>query len=66
MCRRDSTWQCSRDFEAKVMALTAAEVNAAFRKYIDPDGLTLVVAADSRKATAAESAGCLLYTSRCV
>ncbi|WP_299065326.1 pitrilysin family protein [Accumulibacter sp.] len=51
------TWQFSKDFEAKVMALTAAEVNAAFRKYIDPDGLTLVVAADSRKAIAAESSG---------
>jgi predicted Zn-dependent peptidase len=31
------------------MALTPEQVNAAFRKYIDPEQLTLVVAGDSQQ-----------------
>lgn len=46
----DRDWQFSKDFEEKVMALTPEQVNAAFRKYIDPEQLTLVVAADASKA----------------
>ncbi|WP_291994596.1 pitrilysin family protein [Candidatus Accumulibacter sp. ACC003] len=42
-------WQFSQDFEDKVKALTPEQVNAAFRKYIDPQQLTLVVAADASK-----------------
>ena len=42
-------WQFSQDFEARVMALTPGEVNAAFRKYIDPKQLTLVVAGDTSR-----------------
>ncbi|MBK8114023.1 MAG: insulinase family protein [Candidatus Accumulibacter sp.] len=42
-------WQFSKDFEARVMALTPEQVNAAFRAYIDPGQLTLVIAGDTRK-----------------
>jgi len=48
-------WEFSKDFEAKIAALSAEQVNAAFRKYIDPERLTLVVAADSRKSQAASA-----------
>jgi predicted Zn-dependent peptidase len=37
------------------MALTAEQVNAAFRKYIDPEQLTLVVAGDASKGRKAAS-----------
>jgi zinc protease len=42
-------WQFSKDFEARVMALTPEQVNAAFRAYIDPGQLTLVIAGDTGK-----------------
>jgi len=42
-------WLYSKDFETRVMALTPEQVNGAFRKYIDPAQLTLVVAGDARK-----------------
>ena len=45
-------WQFSKDFEDKIMALTPERVNAAFRKYIDPEQLTLVVATDVSKGNA--------------
>lgn len=45
----DRNWQHSRDFEQKVLAVTPAQVNAAFRKYIEPERLTLVIAGDRRK-----------------
>ncbi|WP_300454275.1 pitrilysin family protein [Accumulibacter sp.] len=45
-------WQFSKDFEAKVVALSVEQVNAAFRKYIDPEQLTLVIAADNAKLAA--------------
>ncbi|MCM8622600.1 MAG: insulinase family protein [Candidatus Accumulibacter sp.] len=48
----DRNWQFSKDFEARLMAVTPAEVNAAFRKYIDPEQLTLVIAGDTRKGLA--------------
>jgi zinc protease len=43
------TWQFSKDFEAKILALTPEQVNAAFRKFIDPAQLTLIVAGDAKK-----------------
>jgi zinc protease len=43
------TFQWSKDFEAKVLALTPAQVSAAFRKYIDPKKLTVVTAGDFNK-----------------
>jgi len=45
----DRNWQFSRDFEAKVLAVSPEQVSAAFRKYIDPDQLTLVIAGDTGK-----------------
>ena len=43
-------WRYSKEFEERIMALTPEQVNAAFRKYIDPEQLTLVVAGDAGKA----------------
>ncbi|MEF8701784.1 MAG: pitrilysin family protein [Candidatus Accumulibacter sp. UW26] len=43
------TWQFSRDFEARLLALGREDVNAAFRRYIDPAQLTLVIAGDTGK-----------------
>jgi zinc protease len=40
------TFQWSKEFEAKIKALRPAEVNAAFRKYVDPSKLTTVKAGD--------------------
>jgi zinc protease len=40
------TFQFSKEFEEKLRALKAADVNAALRKYIDPDKLTIVKAGD--------------------
>jgi len=42
-------WQSSRDFEARVLAVTPEQVNSAFRKYIDPGQMTLVIAGDRGK-----------------
>ncbi|RDE49893.1 MAG: insulinase family protein [Candidatus Accumulibacter meliphilus] len=49
-------WLYSKNFETRIMALTPEQVNAAFRKYIDPEQLTLVVAGDARK-TDSKAAG---------
>jgi zinc protease len=43
------TFQWSKAFEAKITALTAAQVNAAFRKYVDPKKLSIVTAGDFNK-----------------
>jgi zinc protease len=40
------TFQWSKEFEAKLRALTTAQVNAALRKYIDPAKITVVKAGD--------------------
>jgi zinc protease len=42
------TFQWSKEFEAKLRALTTAQVNAALRKYIDPAKITVVKAGDFR------------------
>jgi zinc protease len=44
------TFTFSKEFENKIKALTAADVNAALRKYIDPAKLTIVKAGDFSKA----------------
>jgi zinc protease len=46
------TYEWSKAFEAKLMALTPAQVNAAFRKAIDPTKMSVVVAGDKTKAAA--------------
>ena len=40
------TFEWSKEFERKVMALTPAQVSAALRKYVDPAKLTVVKAGD--------------------
>lgn len=42
------------DLEKKIAALTAEEVSAAFKKYIDPAKLVIVEAGDFKKKGAAE------------
>jgi zinc protease len=44
------TYAWSKEFEDKVNALTAEQVNAAFRKVIDPAKMTVVMAGDMKKA----------------
>jgi zinc protease len=47
---RDRTYDWSRQFEAKLMAVTLPQLNAAFRKAIDPTKLSVVMAGDQSKA----------------
>ncbi|MFC5476606.1 M16 family metallopeptidase [Massilia suwonensis] len=47
---RDRTYEWSRQFEAKLMAVTLPQLNAAFRKAIDPAKLSVVMAGDQSKA----------------
>ena len=44
------TMKFDADMEAKIATLTAAEVNEAFRKHVDPAALTYVRAGDFKKA----------------
>jgi zinc protease len=50
---RGKTYEWSREFERKLMAVTLPELNAAFRKAIDPAKLSVVMAGDQRKAASA-------------
>jgi zinc protease len=50
----DRTFAWSREYEDKLKALSVAEVNAAFRKAIDPSKLSVVTAGDASKAAAAK------------
>jgi zinc protease len=43
------TFAFSRQFEDRLKALTPGEVNAAFRKYVEPDRMTFVLAGDAKK-----------------
>jgi zinc protease len=47
---RGKTYEWSREFEAKLMAVTVPQMNAAFRKAIDPSRLSVVMAGDQHKA----------------
>jgi zinc protease len=38
------------DLEAKIQALTVADINAAFRRHIDPNGVSIVKAGDFKAA----------------
>lgn len=46
-------WTFSKDMEAAIEKLTIEEVNAALRRFADPDKLTVVLAGDLAKAKAA-------------
>ena len=48
---RSKTYEWSRQFEQKLAAVTLAQLNAAFRKAIDPSRLSVVMAGDQQKAT---------------
>ena len=48
---RDRTFAEAAQFDAKFRAATLDEVNAAFRKYIDPGQITIVKAGDFAKVT---------------
>ena len=43
------TFAFSRQFEDRMRAVTLEQLNAAFRKYIDPSRLTFVIAGDAKK-----------------
>ena len=43
------TFAFSRQFEDRMRAVTVDQVNAAFRKYIDPSRMTFVIAGDAKK-----------------
>ena len=43
------TFAFSRQFEDRMRAVTVDQVNAAFRKYIDPARMTFVIAGDAKK-----------------
>jgi zinc protease len=45
----ERTFTFSKQFEDRLRALTPEEVSAAFRKYIDPQKMTFVIAGDARK-----------------
>jgi zinc protease len=47
---RGKTFEWSREFERKLIAVTLPQLNAAFRKAIDPSKLSVVMAGDSSKA----------------
>jgi len=51
---RDRTYEWSRQFEDKMMAVSLAQLNAAFRKAIDPAKLSVVLAGDQEKAKPAQ------------
>ena len=44
------TYAWSQAYEDKLKALTPAQVNAAFRKAVDPAKLSVVIAGDEAKA----------------
>ncbi|EXI69114.1 MAG TPA: pitrilysin family protein [Candidatus Accumulibacter phosphatis] len=46
---RGRDWRDSQAFEARIMAVTPEQASAAFRKYIDPEQMTLVLAGDGSK-----------------
>jgi zinc protease len=47
---RGKTFEWSREFEKKLAAVTLPQLNAAFRKAIDPSKLSVVMAGDQKKA----------------
>jgi zinc protease len=48
---RGKTYEWSKQFEQKLAAVTLPQLNAAFRKAIDPAKMSVVMAGDRKKAT---------------
>ena len=46
----DRPYKWDADLEAKIQALTVEQINAAFRKHIDPSGVSIVKAGDFKAA----------------
>ncbi|HUL71930.1 MAG TPA: pitrilysin family protein [Vicinamibacterales bacterium] len=46
----DRPYRWDADVEAKIQALTVEQINAAFRKHIDPNGVSIVKAGDFKTA----------------
>jgi zinc protease len=46
---RNKTFEWSAEFEQRLMAVTLPQLNAAFRKVVDPSKLTVVMAGDAKK-----------------
>ena len=46
----DRPFKWDADLEAKIQALTVEQINAAFRKHIDPDAVSIVKAGDFKTA----------------
>jgi zinc protease len=46
----DRPFKWDADVEAKIQSLTAGDVNAAFRRHIDPNGVSIVKAGDFKSA----------------
>lgn len=44
------TMQWDAEMDAKIQALTPEQINAAFRRHLDPDQLSILKAGDFRKA----------------
>jgi zinc protease len=42
--------QWDAEMDAKIQALTPEQINAAFRRHLDPDQLSILKAGDFRKA----------------
>jgi zinc protease len=53
---RDKTYEWSADFERRLMAVTLPQLNAAFRKAVDPAKLSVVMAGDQSKAKSGKAA----------
>jgi zinc protease len=51
---RGKTYEWSAEFEKRLMAVSLPELNAAFRKAIDPARLSVVMAGDEAKAKPAK------------
>ena len=51
----DRTYEWSKQFESRLLALTPEQVNAAFRKAVDPAKLSVVTAGDDAKSKLAAS-----------
>jgi len=47
---RDRTYEWSKQFEDKLMSVTLPQLNAAFRKAVDPARMSVVLAGDQAKA----------------
>jgi zinc protease len=55
---RGRTYEWSADFEKRLMAVTLSQLNAAFRKAVDPGKMSVVLAGDQSKAgTKAQAKG---------